>query len=438
MLRYIDSTLILPKQSYKMINNFNKNQPLIVYDLFAGAGGFGLGFELSNEFKVKLSLEKDLWAVETLKENSRSGENKIVHQDIREFQTRKSISDLGIEKPSIIIGGPPCQGFSLQGPLKDPNDPRNSLFKDFARWVEFLKPSVFVMENVTGLLHRYNAEGKKVIDIIKATFEEIGYHVEIWNLNAANYGVPQLRNRVFIVGNSIIKDDIKPPAITHYIKSLSNNLIFDDLIPAVTIEEAICDLPYIEAWQGDEKMEYESEPTSLFQKWARRDSYFVHNHVAMNHTKRLIERYKLIQKGVKINDVPDNLRVKKRSGNGVLSDVTFSSNYRHLKKDAISLTIPASFYSTFIHPTIPRNITSREAARIQSFPDWYVFKGKRTVMSSKLLKKMGKDSEDYLSQYNQIGNAVPPLLAKAIAEKISTFLKMTKKETPKKQVLEHV
>lgn len=416
-----------------MIDTLNENTPLVTYDLFAGAGGFGLGFELSGKFKVKLSLEKDLWAVNTLKENNRSKENTIIHQNIRDFQTEQSILSLGVERPSMIIGGPPCQGFSLQGPIKDPNDPRNSLFIDFAKWVEVLKPSVFVMENVTGLLHRYNVEGKRVLDIIKDTFIKIGYHVEVWNLNAANYGVPQLRNRVFIIGNNIANEDIKPPAITHYIGANDTNSIFEDLLPAITVEQAISDLPYIEAWQGNEKMDYECEPNSSFQIWARQNSNFVYNHVAMNHTKRLVERYRLIQNGVKLNDVPDELKVKKRNGNGVLSDVTFSSNYRHLKNNSISLTIPASFYSTFIHPTIPRNITSREAARIQSFPDWYIFKGKRTVMSSKLLRQMGKDSEDYLSQYNQIGNAVPPLLAKAIAEKIFLFLKKYKCKDVQKQ-----
>ncbi len=392
----------------------------IVFDLFAGAGGFGLGFEMAN-YELGLSLEKDLWAVNTLKHNS-IGKNKIICDDIRKFQTDESVLDLcSGNRPDVIIGGPPCQGFSLQGPTKDPNDPRNSLFTDFARWVKVLKPSVFVMENVSGLLFRKNVQGDKVIDIIVQTFKDIGYHVEIWNLNAANYGVPQLRNRIFIVGN-ILGKEIGIPQKTHYINPKENSL-FGNLKPAVTIAEAIDDLPYIEAWQGEERMDYENDVNSEFQRWARSNSDFVYNHVTMNHTKRMVERFKQIQKGFKVEDLPDILKVRKRNGEGEISNVRFTSNYRHLKSDIISLTIPASFYSTFIHPTIPRNITSREAARIQSFPDWYVFKGKRTVISSKLLQRLGKESEDYLSQYNQIGNAVPPLLSLNIANRINLFLK---------------
>jgi DNA (cytosine-5)-methyltransferase 1 len=396
------------------------DKKLVVYDLFAGAGGFGLGFEMSGYFKLGLSLEKDLWAVDTLKANNKIN-STIIHDDIRKFKTKESILNLcGDKMPDVIIGGPPCQGFSLQGPTKDPNDPRNSLFQDFARWVDTLKPKVFVMENVTGLLSRKNIYDEKVIDIIIKTFKDIGYHVQVWNLNSANYVVPQLRNRIFIVGN-IYGKDIPIPIKTHY-TNIKEKYLFDDLKPGITIAEAIDDLPYVEAWEGAEKLDYTNSPNSDYQKWIRSNSKYVFNHVAMNHTKRMTERFRQIQSGLKIKDLPDSLKVRKRSGEGELSDITFTSNYRHLKSDIISYTIPASFYSTFIHPTIPRNITSREAARIQSFPDWYIFKGQRTVMSSKLLIKMGKESLNYLSQYNQIGNAVPPLLAMNISEQIKVFL----------------
>jgi DNA (cytosine-5)-methyltransferase 1 len=142
----------------------------------------------------------------------------------------------------------------------------------------------------------------------------------------------------------------------------------------------------------------------------------------MKHHERVVERFRQIQGGRKIGDMDELYRVRERSNSEQLSGAEYHSNHRHLRPDMISHTIPASFYSTFIHPMMPRNLTAREAARLQSFPDSYCFKGKRTQVSSKLLARRGREAEDYLSQYNQIGNAVPPLLAKAIAEHVSAHI----------------
>lgn len=384
-----------------------------VLDLFAGAGGFSLGFEMAG-CQIQACLEIDEWAIDTLKHNHKSAH--IIHKDIRNINSRSKILDEIKEIPDVIIGGPPCQGFSIAGPTKDPNDPRNSLFIEFARWVKALSPKIFVMENVNGLLSRKNSEGEKVINIISSNFNSLGYNTQIWKLNAAEYGVPQIRNRIFIVGskNGL---DVKKPLKTHTL-----NYEKENLQPAITVQKAIGDLPEIEASQGVHEMNYSFEPNNEYQEWARVGSLKVHNHIAMKHTKRVVKRYKEIQNGTKVEDLENDLQVKKRNGSGSLSKIRYNSNYRHLKPDMISYTIPASFYSNFIHPTTPRNITAREAARIQSFPDNYVFKGKRTQISSKLLKRLGKENEDFLSQYNQIGNAVPPLLAKKIAESIKETL----------------
>lgn len=387
-------------------------------DLFAGAGGFGLGFEMAG-CKHKLSLEIDKWAYDTLLFNS-SKDAKIINANINNYNTRESIEEICPLNPDIIIGGPPCQGFSTAGPIKDPHDPRNSLFKNYAKWVEVLKPKAFVMENVTGILTRKNGNGEKVIDIILNTFRGLGYNVEIWKLNAAEYGVPQTRRRIFIVGNMFAKN-IGEPEKTHFLKNNPEDINLGELPAALTIEDAISDLPYIQAHEGTEIQKYLFAPKSDFQRWARQNCEHVYNHVSMKHTSRLIERFKAIMTGTSKLDLPDEFKVLKRGGNGEYSEIDYNSNYRHLKLDMVSYTIPASFYSNFIHPTCPRNITSREAARIQSFPDYYFFQGKRTQISKKLLKKLNKD-EDYLSQYNQIGNAVPPLLAKAIAYRIRIFL----------------
>ena len=394
-----------------------------VLDLFAGAGGFGLGFRLSdNQYELVCSLEKDEWAVETLNANN-SEKQLIIQKDIRQFKSIDQILSACQCKPDVIIGGPPCQGFSIAGPNKDPKDPRNSLFKNFAQWVDAFKPKVFVMENVHGILSRKNERGERVINIIIDTFQKIGYKVLSWELNAANYGVPQNRERVFIVG-SRYGHVISPPAITHYIqndiKKLNGNI--DTLKPAITVIEAIGDLPKLNANDGKEISTFKSKPKSEFQKGIRDSNDILYNHVTMAHTKRIVERYKKILKGYSLEEIPKELRVRKRNGNGDISKSKYHSNYRHLKSNMVSFTIPASFYSNFVHPNQPRNITSREAARLQSFPDSYVFKGKRTQISSKLLKQLGKEDENFLSQYNQIGNAVPPLLAKVVASRIYEYL----------------
>lgn len=394
-----------------------------VLDLFAGAGGFGLGFRLlENHYKLIASLEVDKWAVETLEANNVENQ-KIIKRDIRDFKTSEQIVSACSARPDVIIGGPPCQGFSFAGPSKDPKDPRNSLFKNFAQWVEVLSPMVFVMENVKGLLTRKNENGEKVIQIITDTFQRIGYSIKIWELNAANYGVPQNRTRVFIVGNRL-GVEMMPPSITHYLPTDREKLNGErkKLKMAINVINAIGDFPKLKASEGQEKAVYNVEPKTTFQELCRNGNNVLYNHVTMSHTQRIVQRFEQILKGLSIDEIPEKLKVRKRNGNGDISESKYRSNYRLLRADMISYTIPASFYSNFIHPNQPRNITSREAARLQSFPDNYIFKGKRTQISSKLLEKQGKGDENYLSQYNQIGNAVPPLLAKAIAKRLFDYL----------------
>ncbi|HAX98194.1 MAG TPA: DNA (cytosine-5-)-methyltransferase [Candidatus Atribacteria bacterium] len=393
-------------------------------DLFAGAGGFGLGFSLAG-FKIICSIEKDKWAADTLRENGYS--EIVVEGDIRKISNADQLEIVGNNMPDVIIGGPPCQGFSNASPVRnrDPNDPRNSLFVEFAEWVKNLHPKVFVIENVKGILSRRNKDDIKVIEIIEKTFSRLGYKIEIWNLNAANYGVPQSRERVFIIGHRK-RYSFNPPPITHLFANKNNGNKYQDdnlfLSPAICVHDAISDLPYLEAGEGMEEQEYIVAPQNIFQVWARGTHKTVFNHVAMNHTKRVVERFKQIQIGTPLVDLPVEFKVRKRSGNGVLSDIEYRLNDRHLKPHEISNTIPASFYSSFIHPYQPRNITAREAARIQSFPDHYRFMGKRTTVSNNLLNKYDRKEDNYLSQYYQIGNAVPPLLAKAIACQIAHYL----------------
>jgi DNA (cytosine-5)-methyltransferase 1 len=389
-----------------------------VIDLFAGAGGFELGFKLAG-YDIAVALEIDKWATDTLKINNPS--TKVILGDIRKYQTNKEIKEITNKLLiDVIIGGPPCQGFSVAGPKKDPKDPRNSLFVDYARWVECLEPKIFVMENVKGLLGRHNGQGDKVIDIIKNKFLDLGYLTTIWVLNAAHYGVPQNRERIFIVGSKNLNNIASPPR-THSLNIESGDQKAD-LPRAIRVSDAILDLPAIDSSGGREEMDYTILPVTDYQKWARGNQDILFNHVAMKHTKRVVERFKQIKFDNTTVEISDEYAVKKRNGNGSLSETPYHMNNRRLNPDKPSFTIPASFYSSFIHPYQHRNITAREAARLQSFPDFYRFMGKRTVISSNLLTRQQKHDDNYLSQYNQIGNAVPPLLAEAIAEHILPLL----------------
>ncbi|MEH2106790.1 DNA cytosine methyltransferase [Nostoc sp.] len=401
------------------------NQPVAI-DVFAGAGGFGLGFKMAG-FSIPLSFEIDAWACDTLRYNHPG--MTVIQNDIRDFNTASSVKEICLYKPDIIIGGPPCQGFSIAGPAeKDPNDPRNTLFINFAQWISFLEPKAFVMENVKGLLSRKNSECVKVIDIIKKTFEELGYFVEVWLLNSAEYGVPQIRERVFIVGNKLGRK-LGIPQKTHSLNLLDTNscqLSFEeiDLTPAISLWDAISDLPALNACEGKEEQLYILEFQNHYQYWIRNCSKILYNHVAMEHSERLVERFKQIKWGESSSDVAKEYRAKRRSGNGELSDKTYDQNNRRLNPYKPAHTIAASFYANFVHPFQHRNLTAREGARIQSFPDNYRFLGKKTVVSHKLLQRENRFNEKFLCQYNQIGNAVPPLLAKAIAVHLQEKLQL--------------
>ena len=373
-----------------------------VIDLFAGCGGLSLGFEMAG-FDIPLAIEIDEWASETYERNHPT--TKVLIDDITQINDLRDIISKEYLPIDGIIGGPPCQGFSLSG-NRDKKDPRNSLFMEFVRFVKYFTPKFFVMENVPGILSMKTKDNQKVKDIILSEFGTAGYNVKICKLNAAEYGVPQARERVFFIG---IRKDIP----FNEKKICPPPFLFGE--DQVTIEEAIMDLPQIKAKEGKEFMEYSQEPKTDYQKWARTNSEGVYNHIAMRHTKRLIERFENIGFGQSVADVDECHKQRKRGDASKISGKTFSQNNMRPYPNKPSPTIPASFQSNFIHPYLNRNFTAREGARLQSFPDTYIFYGKRTTMSW----------EKNISQYQQVGNAVPPLLAKAIAENIIKYLKET-------------
>lgn len=374
----------------------------IIIDLFAGCGGLSTGYEMAG-FHIPLAVEKDEWASETYRFNHR--DTKVITGDITKIEDLDALIPTNV-KVDGIIGGPPCQGFSLSG-NRDKKDPRNSLFMDFVRFVKYFKPKFFMMENVPGILSMENAKGESVKDLIMKEYDKAGYNAAYKILNAADYGVPQTRTRVIFIG---IRKDLPFIQEELYPKPILSE---DNYI---TINQAIMDLPQIESGKGCDVQEYSCLPQNDYQKLMRENSKCITNHIAMRHTQRLIDRFKVIKQGQSLADVPAEHMQRQRGDASKTSGKIYSQNNMRPFGDKPSPTIAASFQSNFIHPNLNRNYTAREAARIQSFPDWYEFKGKRTTMSW----------EKNLSQYQQIGNAVPPLLAKAIALNLIEYFKKNK------------
>ena len=283
-------------------------------------------------------------------------------------------------KIDVVIGGPPCQGFSQKGQRKTIHDERNFLFKYYVAVVELVKPRYFVMENVPNLLTAENGFFYKEIEEL---FNKMGYSLEHGVLNASDYGVPQNRRRTVIIGklNGAAPKLPQPKDIK------------------VTIWDAISDLAYLESGEGAYEQEYKNAPESDYQKILRGNSKVLYNHTVTKHSPLALERLALIPPNAGREVLPKEHLTKS----------IYSGTWTRMRKDEISVTITTRFDTPssgkFTHPFLDRAITVREAARIQSFPDDFVFVGNKG------------------SQMKQVGNAVPPLLAAAIAEVIMKDIK---------------
>ncbi len=375
-------------------------------DLFAGCGGFSVGLQAAG-LKSLAEVELDAWACESLSANFVT--SRILHGDIRDFDDATIRAFSGVD---VVVGGPPCQGFSVAGPTQfGADDPRNELPHWFLHWVGILRPRIAVIENVPNILTKSLAGGS-IFAGIQQAFAQLGYATQHRILNAADYGVPQLRRRAFIVA-TLPGVSFEFPNPTHKPAEVADVDLFDDIRRQVTVGEALLDLPQIEAGDGtDDIVPYPSTPQNLYQSAMRKGSAGVLNHVAMKHTARLIERFRIIRAGQSLKDVPREYgQIEKMTGK--VSEKPFKYNNYRLDPDKPSLAIPASFQSLFLHPILNRNLTAREAARLMGFPDVFRFMGKRTTMSW----------EKHLSQYNQIGNAVCPPVAEAIGRSISAALR---------------
>lgn len=343
-----------------------------ILDLFSGAGGFSYGMDKVEGFQTVLGLDIDENAIATFNHNI-EGALGIVG-DITDNDTRDNIieksKELGV---NMVIGGPPCQGFSLKGKLKGLKDPRNFLFLEYIKIVEELNPEVFVIENVKNLI---NAVDGYFIDEIKSRFEELGYIVNYGVLNSKNYGVPQRRERAIVVGSRSRSITLKHEQIEEY----------------VTVRDAISDLAYLNSGEGEFVSEYINPAISQYQKKMRGE--YLQFHKATNHSKNALEKLMMVPPEGDKSSIPKELHGKQK----------FSTTWSRLIWDDLSPTIDTRFDTPSngrnSHPELHRAITPREAARIQSFSDKFIFKGPKTSVCT------------------QIGNAVPPLLAEAIAKSI--------------------
>ena len=384
-------------------------------DLFAGCGGLSEGF-YKKGYKALLHLEIDSACCKTLSSRMRyynysesEIENSVMNDDI----TREGLiadMDQRINEPvDIIIGGPPCQAFSSVGRAQDPNsmdnDPRNYLFKNYLQILNHYKPKFFIFENVKGILTAH-PKGVKIFDLIIKKMSEtykVVSNPDTILLNAADYGVPQIRQRVILIGvrNDI---DISPEEI--YRNIVKTNSSDGKLPPYVTVRDAIMDLPKLQAGEGEPVQKYVMpQNASDYVKRIHAEGDSINNHMARKHNDTDRERYRLLsENNWQLKDLqeirPDLIHHDPKH---------FGNRYTVQEYDKPGKTVVAHLYkdgNLFIHPdsSQARTFTVREAARIQSFPDDFIFEGSRT------------------DQFKQVGNAVPPIMAEAFAETLGKFL----------------
>jgi DNA (cytosine-5)-methyltransferase 1 len=398
-------------------------QTLRTIDLFCGAGGITEGFRQAG-YACLYGNDCMAEAVQTFSLNHPEawGDTRSI-EDVKPSEVRAKLN-LAKGELDVLVGGPPCQGFSINAPERFMSDPRNKLFKDYVRFLEEFEPKAFLFENVPGLLSLGDG---KVLRLILKEFERLGYHVTVKILFSAHYGVPQERWRLTLLGSKF--GEIQPPQPTHYAHGRTNfrggrtmtfQLTQDDkhnLPHAITVGEAIDDLPRLEMGEGAEVIGYTSSSMSSYAHQMRNFADGVtYNHYAAKLSKQNSERMKYIKPGGSWRDIPHEL-LPKGMQRARKSDHT--KRYGRLRRDGLAGTVLTKcdpHWGAVFLPDQDRSLTVREAARFQSFPDSYKFLGSR------------------VSQYEQVGNAVPVLMAKAIAEQIRSHLEEHASETTGKAV----
>lgn len=367
---------------------------LTAIDLFSGAGGMSEGFRHAG-FEILAANDADADAAMTFKASH--PETPFIDGRIEQISTERLLSDAGIRKGEldVLIGGPPCQAFSVYNHQRGFHDERSGLFREYLRIVEGVMPRCVVLENVTGITSV--GEGRAVDEIYRR-LGKLGFHVEHSILKAEEYGVPQERRRIFFIA-SREGGAIKWPEPTH---GPANSLFAQQ--PFVTVKEAISDLPPLLNGEGEEESAYSSGPWFDYQRLLRDGAATLYNHVAPRLAEINLKRLEYIYQGGSWRDIPTRLlpagmKRAKRSDH--------TKRYGRLHPDGLASTILTKcdlHWGAYIHPTQQRSLTVREAARFQSFPDRIRFYGSR------------------VEQYRQVGNAVPPLLAWAVASKVTEML----------------
>lgn len=350
----------------------DQNIKFKVLDLFSGAGGFSVGLDMLPEFETVVATDFMKDALDSLSLNF--PKTKVILGDICDKRVKKQIIDeskkLGV---NMIVGGPPCQGFSNKGKKLGLKDQRNFLFREYLGIVGQLQPDVFVIENVKAMTT--SANGWFLNEILNE-IKKLDYKVKYGILTASDFGVPQQRQRTVIIASKKYIIDLP-------VSKLSDN-------KRVTVRDAISDLAYLGSGQGNNEQDYKYKPKSKYQELLRTGSTKLYNHKATNHAKIALYKLAIIPPESGKESLPQEL----------LGNQKFKTTWGRLKWDSLSPTIDTRFDTpsngTNSHPELNRAITPREAARIQSFPDTFRFVGSKT--------NIGK----------QIGNAVPPLLGKVI------------------------
>lgn len=380
-------------------------------DLFSGVGGLSLGLEWAG-FSTLFANEFDEEIGAAFQRNF--PQTNVIIDDIRNIKI-KTISDQFSIKNDVdlIVGGPPCQGFSMANRKRIEDDERNVLFLEYVRFVRYYQPKCFVIENVMGMnseiVNTDSLEGN-VSDAMKSYFNDLGYAISFRMFKSEEHGVPQMRRRVIVIGTRM--KNKKDMLISGEIGNLDKEFYSkDDLIKnkknikqidlfgaeevyknPITVWDAISDLPRLKSGQMSNK--YDKAPSNDFQKYMRKGSENLHNHAATPHAEDVVQRIKLIKQGLNFESLPEELKTKSHH----------SGAWGRLEKSALSPTITTRFDTPstgrVIHPVDHRTLTVREAARIQSFPDNFIFSGSRT------------------SQGKQVGNSVPPLVALAVGRMI--------------------
>jgi DNA (cytosine-5)-methyltransferase 1 len=346
-----------------------------VVDLFCGCGGLSKGFEEAG-YQILIGVDSEQSALNTFEKNHEN--SKGLNLDLYKEESFDKIKEaVGNNEVDLVIGGPPCQGFSLTG-QRQFDDPRNQLYLAMIEAVRRFNPKAFLVENVPGMANLYKGT---VRDEVIKRFTDMGYKVSYQIVCAADYGVPQIRKRLVFVGlrDSDIAFEFPKP----YLKPENY----------ITCEQAISDLPSLEHELGNEQSKYCDNPTTDFQKLMRGNNRVLYNHVSVAHKDFVKKTIALVPDGGNYKDLPS----------GVGESRIFHMAWTRYASNKPSRTIDTGHRNNF-HYKWNRCPTVRESARLQSFPDDFVFLGTKT------------------QQNRQVGNAVPVLLAKAIAEQIKKYL----------------